>query len=67
MSSKKNITYEAASQELQAIIQQLQDEVVPIDELSAKTRRAAELIRLCRQKLRDTEVELDGLFEDDKE
>lgn len=65
MSSKKNITYEAASQELQAIIQQLQDEVVPIDELSAKTRRAAELIRLCRQKLRDTEVELDGLFDEE--
>lgn len=64
MSNKKNITYEAASQELQDIIQQLQDEAVPIDELSAKTRRAAELIRLCRQKLRDTEVELGGLFDD---
>jgi len=65
MSTQKNMTYEAASRELQDIITQLQEEAVPIDELSAKTKRAAELIRFCREKLRDTEVELDGLFDEE--
>lgn len=65
MTDIKNMTYEAASRELQEIIQQLQDEAVPIDELGAKTKRAAALIRYCRQKLRDTEAELEDLFEDE--
>ena len=65
--SKKKITdlsYEDAMQELKAIVQELQEATVSIDDLSDKSKRAATLIKYCREKLRKTEDELKGLFED---
>lgn len=62
MASKQ--TYEKAVSELQQIIDELQNEVVSMDDLSAKVKRAAELIAWCRQKLRDTGAEIDRLFEE---
>ncbi len=62
MASKQ--TYEKAVSELQQIIDELQNEVVSMDDLSAKVKRAAELIAWCRQKLRDTSAEIDRLFEE---
>ena len=58
-----NLTYEEAIQELQETVAQLQEDEVNIDELSAKVKRAAELIAYCREKLRATEAEIGGLFE----
>ncbi|WP_282773741.1 exodeoxyribonuclease VII small subunit [Phaeodactylibacter xiamenensis] len=58
-----NLTYEEAIQELQETVTQLQEDEVNIDELSAKVKRAAELIAYCREKLRATEAEIGGLFE----
>lgn len=59
------ITYEEAREELEHILQQLQEEVVPIDELKEKTVRAKELIAYCRKKLRTTQEELDALFDEE--
>lgn len=56
-------TYETAMEELQQIITDLQGEAVSIDDLSAKAKRAAELIKNCREKLRHTDQELKGLFD----
>jgi|AntRauTorckE5430_2_1112549.scaffolds.fasta_scaffold33485_2 exodeoxyribonuclease VII small subunit len=58
-----NITYEEAIKELQETVAQLQEDHINIDELSAKAKRAAELIAYCREKLRATEEEIGGLFE----
>ncbi|MCB0572034.1 MAG: exodeoxyribonuclease VII small subunit [Phaeodactylibacter sp.] len=58
------INYEKAMEELQQIVAQLQEDNLSVDELSAKVKRAAELITQCREKLRQTEQELEGLFED---
>ncbi len=58
-----NLTYEEAIQELQETVAQLQEDEVNIDQLSAKVKRAAELIAYCREKLRATEEEIGGLFE----
>ena len=62
MAKTKKLTYEAAMQELQGIVNQLQEEAVSVDELSGKVKRAAELVKFCQEKLRDTEEELGGLF-----
>jgi exodeoxyribonuclease VII small subunit len=59
----KDISYQEAQQELEHIVQALQEEHTDIDELSKKVKRAAALIALCRQKLRETEEEIGGLFE----
>lgn len=63
MSKKKSTTYEKALSELQAIVTELQEEMVSIDDLSTKSKRAAELVKFCQQKLRNTEEELKDLFE----
>jgi exodeoxyribonuclease VII small subunit len=59
------LSYEKALEELQQIVAQLQEGELSVDELSAKVKRAAELIAHCRSKLRQTEQELEGLFEDE--
>lgn len=58
------ITYEEALKELQSIVQELQEGNIGIDDLSEKVSRASELIQLCRGKLRKTEVDLAGMFEE---
>jgi exodeoxyribonuclease VII small subunit len=50
-----DFSYDAAMQELQTLVSQLQNDQIGVDALAEKVRRAAELIRLCREKLRQTE------------
>lgn len=61
---KENISYDMAMKELKMIVGQLQEEAVSIDDLSNKAKRAAELIKHCRGKLRKTEGDLKGLFDE---
>jgi exodeoxyribonuclease VII small subunit len=60
---KTKLTYESALKELQGIVTQLQEEAVSMDDLSEKVSRAAELLNFCREKLRETEEKVEGLFE----
>lgn len=61
---KKEIeSYQAALTELQSIVEEFQDELVDVDQLADKAKRAAELIRYCQEKLRRTQKDLDQLFE----
>ena len=59
----EKISFESALEELQQLVTELQGEAVSIDELSAKAKRAADLIKQCREKLRHTDQELKGLFD----
>lgn len=59
---KPIVSYEAAMTELKEIVAQFQEEAVSIDELSEQVKRAAALIQYCREKLRATEEEVNGLF-----
>ncbi len=59
----KKITYEAALSELQTIAQSLQNEAINLDELNEKSRRAAELLAFCKEKLRTVEKEVAISFE----
>lgn len=58
------LTYEQALQELQTIVRALQEDTVSVDDLTEKSRRAAELIRYCQEKLRITEAEVKNLFQE---
>ena len=61
---KENLSYDKALKELKMIVGQLQEEAVSVDDLSNKAKRAAELIKYCREKLRRTEGDLKSLFEE---
>ena len=51
-------SYAAAYAELQQIVSEIQDEATSLDDLTAKIARATELIRFCRERLRQTEEEV---------
>ncbi len=57
-----NLTYSEALRELQHLIAELQDEQVDVEELNRRVERAAELIRYCRERLREAGERLDGLL-----
>ncbi|MEM1321060.1 MAG: exodeoxyribonuclease VII small subunit [Bacteroidota bacterium] len=67
MTKKKKTTissYKTAYEELQQIVDQIEEGSIGIDDLAARSQRAAELIQFCRDKLRTTEKELGQLFKE---
>ncbi|MBK6620976.1 MAG: exodeoxyribonuclease VII small subunit [Saprospirales bacterium] len=56
------MTYDEALSELKNILQQLQEGKVPMEEMSLKVKRAAELVQFCKEKLRGTEEEVEKLL-----
>ncbi len=63
MSAKKTpakaSSYDKAMEELEAILTDLEDESIGVDELAAKVRRASELIQFCRDRLAGTRLEIE--------
>ncbi|MEZ4948956.1 MAG: exodeoxyribonuclease VII small subunit [Saprospiraceae bacterium] len=60
---KEPKNYVEAMKELEMLVQDLQAELVSIDDMAAKSKRAAELIQWCKTKLRETESEIGKIFE----
>ena len=57
------MTYHEAIEELETILRALETDAVDVDDLTARVERSAELIRLCRHKLRHAEASLDRVFD----
>ncbi|MBL7826280.1 MAG: exodeoxyribonuclease VII small subunit [Saprospiraceae bacterium] len=57
----KPASYEDAWSELQQIVAELQAETVSVDALAEKIERANQLATFCREKLRQTEKQLEEL------
>lgn len=58
----KTPTYSEAFNELQTIVSEIEQGEVSVDLLSAKVKRAAELIAICKQALRSTEENVAGIL-----
>lgn len=54
----KKLTYNQAVAELENIVARMQSDDCDIDSLSAYTRRALELMKLCKEKLTRTDLEI---------
>ena len=63
---EKNIKYEAAVEELQQIVDQMEGDELDIDQLATKLKRAQQLIKLCRAKLTKTDEEIKKLLAEGK-
>ena len=61
--SKKQIPYNEAITELESILQRLRSGELGVDDLTASTKRAKELIDICRTQLIDTKQELDTIID----
>lgn len=58
----EKFSYEKAKAELEQILDELERGNTGVDTLAKHVKRAGELIRLCREKLRSTEKEVEGLL-----
>ena len=56
--SKKTIKYSEAVEELDRILSELESERVDVDDVAIKVKKAIELIKLCRERIEKTELEV---------
>ena len=54
----KEIKYEAAFAELQAIVHKMENDELDLDQMSEQLKRAQQLIKVCRDKLTKTDEEI---------
>lgn len=59
--------YSKAIEELEQIVAEIENEDISVDELSAKVKRAARLIRICQTVLYKTEEEVNAVLKDMQE
>lgn len=57
--SEQPFRYAAAIAELERILEALEGDAVDVDLLAAQVKRASELIRLCRERLQSTQLEIE--------
>lgn len=62
--TEKTFNYQKALAEIELIVQQIESGEPDIDELSDLVKKAADLIKLCKNKLRDTGKELEKIVQD---
>jgi exodeoxyribonuclease VII small subunit len=60
----KQMNYVEAFDELQQIVSDIEEGEITVDELSAKVKRAAELIRVCKLKLTTVEGDVNKILEE---
>ena len=56
--SKSKLTYTSAITELEAIVQDIESGEIDVDVLTSKVKRASELIKFCKDSLRNTQKEV---------
>jgi exodeoxyribonuclease VII small subunit len=64
---EKKISYTEAISELEEIVTEIEQGEITIDALSDKVKRAAELIRICKNKLTSTEQDVNKILGEIKE
>jgi len=65
--SKKGLTYENAMAEIEMIVEGIENNQFSIDELSEKVKRISELVLFCKEKLRQTEEQVNKIINEIKE
>ncbi|HDZ61674.1 MAG TPA: exodeoxyribonuclease VII small subunit [Nitrospirae bacterium] len=61
---KKNPSYKQAIDEIESIVNEIENETVDVDTLALKVKRAAYLIKLCREKLKTTDDEVKKILKE---
>ncbi|MEN9998166.1 MAG: exodeoxyribonuclease small subunit [Bacteroidota bacterium] len=61
---ENELNYTAAFEELQQIVRDMEDGEITVDELALKVKRAAELIKICKNKLTSTEEDVNLILKE---
>jgi exodeoxyribonuclease VII small subunit len=64
MTIKKTLTYKEAITEIEEILQQIENDEPDVDQLSEKVKRLSFLVAWCREKLHNTEEEIEKILKD---
>ncbi len=56
--------YTLAFEELQAIVREMEEGEISVDVLASKVKRAAELIQICKNKLHNTEEDVQKILKE---
>jgi exodeoxyribonuclease VII small subunit len=65
--AQKKQTYNQAIGEIEEILDKMENEELDVDELSDKVKRVSELVRFCRNKLKNTEEEVEKVLKEMEE
>jgi exodeoxyribonuclease VII small subunit len=60
----KKLSYNEAFNELQEILSLIESGDLDVDNLAEKVKKAAELIKICKSKLFETELEIEKILEE---
>ena len=59
--AKTVISYSRAIKEIEEILRKIESEELDVDQLSASVKKAADLLKICKGKLRKTQVPVSEL------
>lgn len=65
--TEKNLTYEAAMERLETIVQGFEQNSLKLDQLTGQLAEAQQLLKFCREKLQQVETDVNKLLDDGKE
>lgn len=65
--TKKQITYSEAIKEIEKIVDQIENDQHGIDELTEKVKTVTALVSFCKEKLRQTEEDLNNIMKQTEE
>lgn len=60
--AKRKISYSKAIEEIEHTVALIENEELEVDELSEKVKRVSELISICKEKLYNTEQEVEKII-----
>jgi exodeoxyribonuclease VII small subunit len=64
MAIKKELSYKEAISEIEEILRQIENEEPDVDQLSEKVKRLSTLVSWCREKLHNTEEEIEKILKE---
>lgn len=65
--TSKTISYKEAVAEIEDILEKIENEELDVDDLTEKVKRVSSLITLCKEKLHNTEQEVEKILKEMEE
>jgi len=62
--AKQAKSYNESIAEIEEILVQIENQQLDVDELTQKVQRAAELLKICKEKLHKTDVEVQKIMDE---
>lgn len=62
--AKETTNYKESFDELQQIVEEIETGEISVDELSIKVKRAAVLLKICKEKLTSTEEDVNKILKE---